>query len=349
MSVIYFRADGNEEIATGHIMRCLSIARACKSSGAEVCFVTADEESAGLLNERFSYPDEFRIHCLHSSYQNMEAELPALRSVLQGAYFPCVFVDSYFVTSAYLSELRGLCRVAYLDDLLAFPYPADCIINYDITEIPDCYRGASQCLLGPAYTPLREQFQNAAYTIRPVVRHILLSTGGTDTYNVAGRLLGRILNTLSDTPLGQCEFHIVTSRLNSHFSELEALAARHLSVHIHEKVQDMASLMCRCDLALSAGGTTLYELCAAGVPAVSFSIADNQLLAVKTLSEKQIIPYAGDIRYAPEDVFDAIISFLNDNLDCEKRKKSSLRQRAFIDGNGASRIAQALIRLSDSR
>lgn len=41
-------------------------------------------------------------------------------------------------------------------------------------------------------------------------------------------------------------------------------------------------------------GTTLYELCAVGVPSVSFTTADNQLSAVKTFSDVQIIPYAGD-------------------------------------------------------
>lgn len=345
MSVIYFRTDGNKEIATGHIMRCLSIARACKSLQAEVCFLTADETGVSILKERFSRPDEFTIHCLQGSYRHLETELPALRSILKDVQSPCVFVDSYFVTERYLSELGRLCKVVYLDDLLAFPYPADCIINYDITERPDCYHKASQCLLGPAYTPLREQFQKAAYTVRPAVGNVLLSTGGTDTYNVAGRLLEQVLDPLSDPAFRQWEFHVITSRLNSRFLELERLAALHPSVHIHENVQDMASLMCHCDLALSAGGTTLYELCAAGVPAVSFSIADNQLPAVRTLSAKGILPYAGDIRHDPKTVFRAMISFLRDNRGHDKRQKSSLRQRAFIDGNGSARIAETLIGL----
>lgn len=348
MSVIYFRTDGNEKIATGHIMRCLSIARACSALNVSVCFLVSDETSADVLRQRFSVTGEFQIHCLQSDYQKMETELPALHKLLQSENFPCLFIDSYFVTKTYLAELGRFCRIAYMDDLLAFPYPADCLINYDITKTPDCYRLASHCLLGPAYAPLRSQFQNVPYTVRPAVKNILLSTGGTDTYNVAGKLLELIFDTLSDTFTGQCEFHVITSRLNTHFEELETLNALHPTVHIHENVHDMASLMCRCDLALSAGGTTLYELCAVGVPAVSFSIADNQLLAVKTLSEKEIIPYAGDMRYDSGNVLNNMIAFLKDNEYRERRQKSSLRQRAFIDGNGASRIAAALVRLSGS-
>ena len=52
MAKIYFRTDGNEEIATGHIMRCLSIARACAALHAEVCFLVSDEQSMTILAER---------------------------------------------------------------------------------------------------------------------------------------------------------------------------------------------------------------------------------------------------------------------------------------------------------
>lgn len=350
MPVIYFRVDGNREIATGHIMRSLSVARACAALGADVRFLVSDEESMSVLTKRFAFPDEFPRYCLQSDYKNMEAELPALLPILQSADSPCLFIDSYSVTDAYLSKLRSVCRTAYLDDVLAFDYPVDCIINYDITEMPDCYRKASQCLLGPAYTPLRGQFQNVRYEVRPAVRNILLSTGGTDYGNIAGTLLTKLYGGFSDALIDDCHYHVITSRLNSHFADLEDLARRHPSVHIHENVSDMAGLMRECDLALSAGGTTLYELCAVGVPSISFSIADNQLLAVETLAEKNIIPYAGDVRKSAEDVMDTLLVFLTGHIcsreNYELRKKSSRQMRAFLDGNGSVRIAKALITLS---
>lgn len=364
MSTVYFRTDGNEKIATGHIMRCLSIARACKSLSMDACFLVSDEKSASLLEERFASPDEFPITCLHSDYQDLDGELPALRSILkdvpQNAFW--LFIDSYFVTETYLNELQNYGRVAYLDDLLAFDYPADLIINYDVTEDPACYHKAGRRLTGASYTPLREQFQNVSYEVRPEVRNVLLSAGGTDACNVIGTLLHNIFakpnahTANNDTTashltrsadsfnfLQNLNYHIITSRLNSHFQELKQLASLYPTIQIHTNVQDMAALMRRCDLGISAGGTTLYELCAVGVPAVSFTTADNQLSAVKTFSDDHIIPYVGDACSFPEETCNALITFLNSHKNSyAERKESSQRMRAFLDGKGSYRIAAAL-------
>ena len=49
--LVYIRTDGNETIATGHLMRCLSIARALKKRGAAVAFLVSDDTSASILQK----------------------------------------------------------------------------------------------------------------------------------------------------------------------------------------------------------------------------------------------------------------------------------------------------------
>lgn len=384
---IYFRTDGNTEIATGHIMRCLAIARARAKQNAHVTFIVSDEESLTLLQERFAIPDEFGVHCLHSNYQRMHDELPALLSYLdtevaskytvsdtaisgmpntamkQHDTKPWLFIDSYFATPAYFAALRPHCQIAYLDDLRNFPCEVDLVIHYD-TET-DCayYENAARKLLGPQYTPLREQFEQPSYTVRTSVQNILLSTGGTDPYGVAERLL-RDISHSADTAyrvLRECDYHIITSKANSRYDALLAMAKANAHIHIHEGVTDMASLMASCDLAVSAGGTTLCELCAVGIPTVSYLMAENQRTAVETFSQKGLIPFAGDIRgkkssNAAADsssgslpavngsVIASIFSFLTQmSVNADARKKSSRSMRAFLDGQGAKRIAQALL------
>lgn len=373
---IYFRTDGNTEIATGHIMRCLTIARACIKNGACVTFIVSDEESRTLLRERFIIPDEFAIHCLYSDYHRMYEELPALITYLDTEKDhdifnsdtitgkPWLFIDSYYATPAYFASLHPYAGIAYLDDLRSMSCDVDLVINYDTKADCTYYANAGHKLLGPKYTPLREQFMQPPYTVRASVKNILLSTGGTDPYGVAEHLLQKIY----DIPDESChilqtyDYHIVTSKANTRFGILSSMAAANPHIHIHENVSDMAALMASCDLAVSAGGTTLCELCAVGVPTVSYLMAENQRTAVETFAREGLIPFAGDIRgknssYKETDstteelpalnssAIAGILSFLTQLSDSiDMRKKSSRSMRAFLDGRGAVRIAEAMLK-----
>ena len=53
--MIYIRTDANHEIATGHVMRCLTIAEELKRENRDVCFVVSDEASLPLIRQR-AYP-----------------------------------------------------------------------------------------------------------------------------------------------------------------------------------------------------------------------------------------------------------------------------------------------------
>ena len=86
MLKLFFRADGNQNIATGHLMRCLTIARACQKYAdenglqADIRFVVSDQESVSLLKERMqcspSGEPEFPVVCLSYDYRTPALELP---------------------------------------------------------------------------------------------------------------------------------------------------------------------------------------------------------------------------------------------------------------------------------
>lgn len=357
MADIYFRTDGNSDIATGHIMRCLTIARACSKKGADVAFIVSDGQSSALIQERFIVPQEFEVYCLNTDYTSLSDEFPVLSAFITQSQTaannskPWLFVDSYYATPSYLLSLREYFRVAYLDDLRSFDCPVDLIINYDTDKDCNHYACAGRKLLGVQYTPLRGQFSGTTYTVRPTVKHVLLSTGGTDPYAVAEHLLHAIYRESPDTApiqdvhlLQPLHYHILTSSANTRCGALTSYSSIHPNVHIHEGVSDVASLMSSCDLAVSAGGTTLCELCAIGVPTISYLMADNQRTAVETYAGLGLIPYAGDIRSADNTAISSMLSFMaymSQNLSV--RSKSSQSMRAFLNGTGADQIACELI------
>ena len=351
--MVVIRADANSKIGMGHVMRCLSVADALLKRGEEVLFVTADDTPVPLLTKK-GIP-----YCvLHTDYADMEAELPELWEVLrelpQGpgvleAALPqrniFILVDSYYVTEKYLAALKKRITTIYMDDIYAFSYPVDMLINYNIygEEMgyeKDAAFADTKLLLGAEYVPLREEFSAAEQQRTAADGGILITTGGSDSFNLAGQLL---MEAMKYDALKEKEYHVVSGSLNPHIGELQALAEKHGNIHIHCNVTNMAELMAENEIALSAGGSTLYELCAMGVPVIAFSFAENQERLVQTFVKRGIAQYGGNYRTDGNKMIQNTIAGLetlleDENLRAEYREKA----RTLVDGKGTDRIAEAI-------
>ena len=367
-SVIYIRTDGNSKIATGHLVRCLCIAQALENCGKKVSFLVSDDTSAALLQDLAlsifpEYTFSIDIQILKTAfYNNLESELEELHSLLTdktshtapskpNLIKPVVFVDSYYVTSNYLSSLRSFAYVAYMDDLRAFEYDVDLVINYDVIpaskqkEYARVYANVPITLLGAGYTPLRQQFQNKEVTLNKTFQNILITSGGSDPYRFTELLASYLLSQNLEIIL-----HIVVGKLFTNTKELDSLASDNPAIHLHYNVSDMASLMKQCDYAVSAAGTTLYELCALGIPCISFSMAENQKIMAETFSDTGAVPYAGDIQNKSSEDMQLILTNIKNHLislsqDFSKRMAQHKNMRELVDGCGAVKIAEALCKL----
>lgn len=155
--VIGIRVDVNETVATGHIMRCITIAEQIKKLGGQVLFITADGQAEELLARA-----GMEHVCLQSRWDHMEEELPVLREVLKLAGIKTLLVDSYQATPAYFEELCPLVKLVCIDDCFEHIFPVDVLINYNAYHIRFPYRetygGKTRLLLGTDYVPLREEF-----------------------------------------------------------------------------------------------------------------------------------------------------------------------------------------------
>lgn len=365
-SVIYIRTDGNSQIATGHLVRCLSIARALCREAADkcslsICFLLSDEESKRLLERFFEMENEFKWHILPGAdYQHPELELNELLA-LGNSSRPILLIDSYFVTEKYLTALHNVFTLVYLDDLRAFDYPVDMVINYDLLtpamrkDYEQFYHSAHKKLLGGGYAPLRPQFwENPSLPTEGTVSnvkahhiedsgqkegsvHILIASGGSDPYHTTLQLVRELSKQF---PAGYC-FDLIVGAYNPDKEELQKLA-KNSPIVLHERVTQMAALMASCDLAISAAGTTLYELCAVGIPTASFVLADNQLASAKAFEECHIIPYLGDVRANENDVIKKATTWVASNSHSAPSKNKNQGNRE-VDGKGALRIAKELL------
>lgn len=341
---LLIRADGNALIGAGHVMRCLSIADAAKKLGIECLFVTADDSYEDAI-ERAGISHKI----LNSNYLYMEDEIKLLSEVIDSFKPTLTIVDSYSVTAKYLTQLCDCSQTAYIDDIKAFPYPVDILINYNscanLFDYPAYYEkkkvSLPYLLLGERYVPLRNEFQNLIdLGTRKNVTDILFSAGGADPERMALKFVKSIIN---DIKLKNYKFHLVLGKYEPDIDVIKMLTREYRNLIIHENVIKMADLMKSCDIAVSAAGSTLYELCACGIPTITYILEDNQVLGATSLSDRHIMINAGDVR-TQTGILDTIKKYILE-LCYNEEKRNLMHKRAIcsIDGKGAMRLVEAMV------
>lgn len=338
---VLIRADGNERIGSGHIMRTKSIAAQLKKLGAKVLYALADERGKRLIN------NEFQSVVLSSNYECLDDEINALSSVIQKQEIKLILLDSYFVTPKYFKELKKLAKVAYIDDLDAFAYECEALINYgaffDKNEYKARQNLAKKYFLGSEFAPLRAEFGSTQKSSKNTQKkQVLLTTGNTDLLGIMPRLLEAFL---SDESLKNLEFLAISGAFNEHENKLLALSAKHKNIKVLKNPENMAQIMAEADFVLSAGGSTLYELASLTKAVICFSIAANQN-NIKSWAEAGAMLYAGDAKADSHSVVAKSLNLLKSLLNDENLAKT-LGQKAhfFVDGKGAIRLAKKLLSL----
>lgn len=336
---VFFRADGSQQIGVGHITRCLALAGQLKKSKHEVAFISRLYEQAIIARIRAG---GFPVHIIPVE-SSKEEDLEGTIAVTKGGEEKAVLViDQYELDSAYQKTIKesGLSLVL-IDDLAHGRCYADLVLNQNIYANDELYsvEPYTRLLLGPRYALLREEFalwRRPSKTVPERARHILVTLGGSDPRNQTLKVIQAIASLH-----GNLEAIVVTGCGYAHHESLERyLADRQDRFLLHMDVDSMAELMCWSDLAVSAGGSTCWELACLGVPNVILTLADNQRQNSLELGRAGI---SVDLGWW-EDVSTEVIAGSLQQLieDAEARRRMSEAGRALIDGQGVSRVAKAI-------
>jgi len=178
------------------------------------------------------------------------------------------------------------------------------------------------------------------------VKNILITTGAADPYGVLPALLKYII---FNDYFESATIHVIIGGLVRNREEIEQFICTCPRIISHYEVSNMREMMQEADIAISAAGTTVYELLFMGVPSVIYSIAEVQN------NVSALVPaiiWAGDIRdfTSPGKLSqNGVRHIINRTLELassyDKRKKMSHLAAQQVDGNGVSRIADVIIKL----
>jgi UDP-2,4-diacetamido-2,4,6-trideoxy-beta-L-altropyranose hydrolase len=350
--MLWIRADGNARIGAGHLMRCITIAdevRRRHDSAENIVFICADKESAEFVSDR-----GYDVLTLGTDYRKMEDELSVMADAMSGyekrQKTDVILMDSYYVTEKYLAEMRTFGYLVLMDDYGDRAYPADCVIDYnafaDIEAYRRMYSGTdTELCIGSEYIPIRSQFIDCEYSVRDEVRNVLITTGGGDAENIAGKILEELYDNND-----KLNYDLIIGKFNPNLKVLQQMAEVHPQINIHVDVKDIASLMAQSDIAITAGGTTVYELAALGVPMICFSYAENQEKLTDYIENNKIAGSGGKYHRCPAQVLKKIRElFVQYCEDVSIRNACYLKEKSLVDGRGGERLAGVLCEIMQNR
>jgi spore coat polysaccharide biosynthesis predicted glycosyltransferase SpsG len=192
-------------------------------------------------------------------------------------------------------------------------------------------RASGAVLNGPEFYPLDGRIRSALRQrwTRPAARpmRVLIALGGGQhVRRVAQQLVLAIRRHVSDASIS----------VAAGFSRGRRPAlrgARWLSAR-----SGLTQALANCDVAVVAGGVTLYEACALGTPAVALAVVAAQRRAIAEFAWRGAVVDAGlasdlTIERAARDV----AALLGDE---RRRRATASRARRLVDGLGAQRAAE---------
>lgn len=338
---IGFRLDANEYVASGHMFRCIAIAKQIRKLNHEVLFFLAEDKNTELLRK-----ENIPYIIINGHWDDFDQDIFRMKGQIHQSKLDILVVDSYKVTELFLAELKKEIPVFLLDDICTTRYDVSAVLHYSEWEgnekIKTMYEDTDvKTISGLQYVPLREEFTEKVNVSLEKKKQILITTGGTDPYHISWHLMEKILRC---PEFNEYSVLIVCGINNKDYNVLFEKQKNTPRVQVVRNVSNMAQIMRESTFAVCAGGMTVYELCAVQCPAVAIAISDDQFFFLEEMQRLGIVLYAGDIRQIDERVYANVMEHMKSLLERNVLEKIKKKMHNLVDGQGAYRIAREIIR-----
>jgi UDP-2,4-diacetamido-2,4,6-trideoxy-beta-L-altropyranose hydrolase len=334
------RADASETIGAGHVIRCLALVSAWQSRGGTAVFVSSC--GSRTLRDRIIQSGTKFVSVAPAA--STSVSVGSMASILREKT-SFVVLDGYHFGPEDHDVIRAAGHgLLVIDDTAHLRrYNTEMILNQNLgaTELNYVCGPETISMLGPAYALLRPEFSAArkrVRTVRECAHSVVVTMGGADSNNITLK----VIEALGQLRIDSLNIRIVAGPENRHVNELrEAVASLPFTAELLTDVLDMAEVMLWAEIAVTAAGSTCWELACLGVPAVSVATAENQVSAATALSRAGVTHYAGwheDLR--ANDLAASIETLL---FSAYRRLKMRQHARELVDGGGTARVVSALL------
>ena len=275
---VFFRVDAGriEGMSFGHLARCHILSKALKDYwNVETSFVmrnyTEGINNALALDEKVLSIDARNSDWMRSVTDTIIFDLPTgpLQNELN------------------IAKEKSIWTVI-LDDLNNKISRANVVLNSSVLADVSVYPGNARLLMGPEYLILNEQFQEASCKGRKQNNElsVLITLGGSD---LTGLTLN-VLKALTKNDYCGFVFNVILGPGFKDNGDIDKVAGCFPDkINVFRNPPDLLPFFVECNLAICAGGRTLYELNALKVPTIAISSIEHEMITIKAFKEKGMI------------------------------------------------------------
>ena len=342
MNHVLIRADGSKKIGMGHINRCYLLATYLTNSyNLKIILLTKED----ISTRRFLSNKKQLIEIIYLSPEySYENEINLIDSLININKVKLLLLDLLDVENGF-SYLDLLVKInipicVISDDSYYHTFPVNLVINGNPNQLEDNYiKFKDNYLIGPkyfimdkSYSTIQKKYNNKS--------NVLVSLGGTDHNDIIFVVLKSLIKS------NYVEKIVVISSKSSGYSrKLENLAIENkdTEIEIHLDVESLFFYWQTCGLAITAGGNTLFERIASGIPGATVCQLERQMEIANSFENLKVnINLGFGPTLSEKELSVSIENFL-------KNEKSHLIQREYsskiVPGNGLELCAEEIVKL----
>jgi UDP-2,4-diacetamido-2,4,6-trideoxy-beta-L-altropyranose hydrolase len=337
MTTVYLRCDAGDIDGLGHVMRCLTLAEAFAARRTHPHFVTA--EGPGHVGRARAEAAGFPVSAAPGP-AGSTSDADALVALLAAnPDTKLVVADSKRIEADWLSRCGAAAPIVWITDEDRPNHKSAVVLNGNLTASREVYGpadGDTLLLLGPSYNLIHPAYFESRRTRDSEPLNILITMGGEDPQDHTSLVLRRFAGEWAD--------HSITIVIGPAHPDPAAVRAATAETAPHAQIvpapPNLMPYVHRADLAITAGGTTCYELAAAGVAQLAIVIEEHQRAIVASLAQAGALKSIGDYHGLRPDAGEVLASMLS---AADDREALGLAGRALFPGPGAPRVVDRVL------
>jgi len=269
------RADASFETGTGHVMRCIALGQMLSDAGHQVIYLTQTDNQ--MIQERI-LREGFGINIFKEGDILKDAVYTA--NAGKDIKADWIITDGYKFKTEYQKIIKNAgFKLMCIDDICECHYVSDIVLNQNINA-ERLYRYScehnTRLLLGIDFVLLRREFRKSIKwerKIEPDCKNILITLGGSDPKNITPQ----ILKVMELAKIDKINLRVIAGANSENIEEIRDISkdSKH-NIECFINIANIEDQMKWCDLAISAAGSTVWELMMYKTPMVLFVSAGNQ-------------------------------------------------------------------------